>query len=65
MYVCRERGAQSEAHKADVRATWANIDKAGSLLGWKPEVQLEEGVRRLVEWYDENREWAKEIETGK
>jgi UDP-glucuronate 4-epimerase len=55
----------SEAHKADVRATWANIDKGASLLGWKPQVQLEEGVKRLVEWYDENREWAKEIETGK
>ncbi|MBR9991265.1 MAG: SDR family NAD(P)-dependent oxidoreductase, partial [Gemmatimonadetes bacterium] len=25
----------SEAHKADVRATWANIDKAESLLGWR------------------------------
>ena len=55
----------SEAHKADVRATWANIDKAQSLLGWKPQVTLEEGIRRLVEWYDENREWAKDIETGK
>jgi nucleoside-diphosphate-sugar epimerase len=55
----------SEAHKADVRATWAKIDKAASLLGWKPQVQLDEGVKRLVEWYDENREWAKEIETGK
>jgi nucleoside-diphosphate-sugar epimerase len=54
----------SEAHKADVRATWANIDKAASLFGWRPQVQLEEGVKRLVEWYDVNRNWAKEIETG-
>lgn len=54
----------SEAHKADVRATWANIDKAGSLLGWRPQTDLREGLRRLVEWYEENREWAREVETG-
>jgi UDP-glucuronate 4-epimerase len=54
----------SEAHKADVRATWANIDKAASLLDWRPRTDLREGLRRLVEWYDENREWAREIETG-
>jgi UDP-glucuronate 4-epimerase len=55
----------SEAHKADVRATWANIDKAGSLLDWRPRTQLRQGLERLVEWYEENREWAREIETGK
>jgi nucleoside-diphosphate-sugar epimerase len=54
----------SDAHKADVRATWANIDKAASLLGWRPETDFREGLRRTVEWYEENREWAKEIETG-
>jgi UDP-glucuronate 4-epimerase len=55
----------SEAHKADVRATWASIDKAASLLGWRPRTDFREGIRRIVEWYEENREWAKEIETGK
>jgi UDP-glucuronate 4-epimerase len=54
----------SEAHRADVRATWANIDKAASLLGWRPRTDFREGVRRIVEWYEENREWAREIETG-
>jgi nucleoside-diphosphate-sugar epimerase len=54
----------SEAHKADVRATWANISKAESLLGWRPQTDFKEGIRRIVEWYEENREWAKEIETG-
>jgi nucleoside-diphosphate-sugar epimerase len=55
----------SEAHKADVRATWANIGKAESLLGWRPRTDFTEGIRRIVEWYEENREWAKDIETGK
>lgn len=46
------------ADRADVRSTWANIDKARTLLGWQPEVSLEEGVRRLVAWYMDNRELA-------
>ena len=54
----------SEAHKADVRATWANIGKAESLLGWRPRTDFREGIRRIVEWYEENRDWAKDIETG-
>jgi UDP-glucuronate 4-epimerase len=54
----------SDAHKADVRATWANIDKARTVLGWEPQTHLQEGVRRLVEWYNENRDWAREIRTG-
>jgi UDP-glucuronate 4-epimerase len=55
----------SEAHKADVRATWADISKAERLLGWRPQTNFREGVRRLVEWYDENRAWASGIATGK
>jgi nucleoside-diphosphate-sugar epimerase len=51
-------------HPADVDATWANIDKARALLDWEPQTDFEEGVRRLVEWYDANREWAREIRVG-
>lgn len=47
------------ADAADVRATWARVDKARELLGWQPQVPLEEGVRRLVAWYGENRELAR------
>jgi UDP-glucuronate 4-epimerase len=54
----------SPMHKADVHATWANISKAESLLGWRPQTDFREGVRRLVEWYDENRAWARDIVTG-
>jgi UDP-glucuronate 4-epimerase len=54
----------SDAHKADVRATWANIDKASSMLGWRPYTDLQHGIERLVDWYNENRDWASEIETG-
>jgi nucleoside-diphosphate-sugar epimerase len=53
--------AFEEAHPADVLATWADIRKAGSLLGWRPAVSLEEGIARTVEWYEAERHWAREI----
>lgn len=52
------------AHPADVPATWADVTKARDLLGWAPQVSVEEGLRRCVEWYRENRETAIELELG-
>ena len=46
----------------DVNATWANISRARELLGWEPRVLLKDGISSAVEWYLENREWAKDIE---
>ena len=51
-------------HPADATATWADISKAKDVLAWRPEVSVEEGLRRAVEWYRENREWAREVELG-
>ena len=48
-----------EFHKADVMATWADIDKANRLLGWSPEVDLAEGIRLTVNWMEDNWEWIK------
>ena len=48
-------------HPADVPATWADISKARRLLGWEPQTPLEEGLRRAVEWYLQNRSWVKEV----
>jgi len=50
-------------HPADVMATWANISKARELLSWEPRVGYEQGIANLVSWYQENREWAREINT--
>jgi len=47
--------------KADVLATWANIQKARELLGWEPQVSLEEGIHRSVSWYRDNRELASKL----
>lgn len=39
------------AQPGDVPLTWADITKAARLLGYCPQVSLEEGLRRFVEWY--------------
>lgn len=43
-------------HKADMMETWADINKANNLLGWAPEVSLEEGLKLTMEWYLKNRD---------
>lgn len=48
-----------EMHPADPPVRWADISRAKSLLKWVPTVDIEEGIRRTVDWYMEHREWAK------
>lgn len=48
---------------ADMFTNWADVSKAGELLGWEPQFNMREGVTRLVEWYNAEREWAREILT--
>ncbi len=50
-------------HKADARANWADSSKAIDLLEWKPQVSLDEGVSRLVDWYRKERTWASQVLT--
>lgn len=35
----------------DVRRTWADVRKAGSLLGYRPTVPIEDGIPRFVDWF--------------
>jgi|ERR1044071_1166083 UDP-glucuronate 4-epimerase len=39
------------AQPGDVPLTWADIKKAGSILNYRPCIQLEEGLSRFVEWF--------------
>lgn len=48
---------------ADMLANWANVEKARRMLGWQPEVSLEQGVSNLVNWYQAEQDWAHEIKT--
>ena len=48
---------------ADMRSNHADVSKAGELLGWEPQFSLRAGVEKLVEWYNAERAWAKEVLT--
>ena len=47
---------------ADMLTSHADVTKARNLLGWQPQVGMEEGLSRLVEWYSAEREWASKIQ---
>ena len=48
-------------HKTNLNSSWADIAKAKRLLGWEPQVSLEEGIRKTVEWHQANRAWLDDI----
>lgn len=47
--------------KTDIYATWADIGNAEKLLKWHPETSLEQGIKKTVDWYRENKNWVKDI----
>lgn len=59
----RARVEYQPRHAADVHTTWADIGKASRLLGWRPQQSFRQGLNSLVSWYNDNREWAKDIAT--
>ncbi len=48
-------------HKADIKITSADIAKAKRLLGWTPEVELEEGLQACVDWHRKNIDWVQTL----
>lgn len=54
--------AHEPSHPADIPATRAVISKAKKLLGWTPQVSLDEGLELAVQWYCDHRELAKTVE---
>ncbi|BBB33004.1 UDP-glucuronate 4-epimerase [Thermotomaculum hydrothermale] len=49
-------------HKADMKDTWANVEKAKEILNWQAKVSLEEGIEKTVKWYIENRDFVNSLE---
>lgn len=45
--------------KSEVNRLWANNQKAARLLGWEPQISLEEGLKATIEWLQENRDLYK------
>lgn len=52
------------AHPADMTTNWADITKAGRVFDWVPAIGLEQGVAALVDWYNRERMWARDILTN-
>ena len=48
----RARIQQLPDQPGDVPQTWANIDKARSLLGYSPRTRLDEGLQRFATWLE-------------
>jgi UDP-glucose 4-epimerase len=44
-----------EPRKGDVRHSLADITRARELLGYTPQVSLEEGLRRTIDWWKQSR----------
>lgn len=48
-------------HKADMKVTWANIDKAKKLLGWQPRIDFKAGLELSVADFKNNYDFLKGI----
>ena len=48
---------------ADMFTNWADVSKAREMLGWQPQVTLKEGVGHLIDWYNHERGWARDVLT--
>jgi nucleoside-diphosphate-sugar epimerase len=42
--------------QGDIRHSYACIEKAKKMLGYKPESSLDQGIAKLVEWYQQKKE---------
>ena len=51
-------------HPADVVATWAHIEKSKDKLKWYPKTTIEEGIKKTVQWYMENREFINSLKSS-
>jgi UDP-glucose 4-epimerase len=46
-----------EPREGDAEHTHADISKARDLLGYEPTTSIEEGVKKFIDWYHNNRDW--------
>ena len=41
-----------------------NFSKTKNELGWQPAVSFDDGLKRTIDWYKNNRAWWKNIKSG-
>ncbi len=44
-------------------ASWADTTKAQKMLGWAPQISLDEGIHNVVAWYQQEYSWASQVST--
>ncbi len=52
-----------EENPADLPETHAEISKAQRILGWRPKISIEEGIKKTCEWFLENKKMIETIST--
>lgn len=60
---CKANVVRRPFHKADMLSNLADVSKARQLLGWDAQIDLNEGMHRLVDWYQAERSWASQVIT--
>jgi UDP-N-acetylglucosamine 4-epimerase len=50
--------------KGDIPHSFANIEKAKSLLNYNPSVNILQGLEKTVDWYLANQEWLNHVTSG-
>ena len=53
--VCKIKFKRNDMpmQKGDVPATWASAEKLFKLVGYVPDTELEDGMRKFYEWYED------------
>ena len=62
--ICKELGKSERliTHVSDRKGH--DPTKIHNELGWLPETKFEDGIRKTIQWYLDNREWWEEIISG-
>jgi len=50
------------SHPADMSASWADVSKAHNMLEWVPKISLDEGIKRAIDWYQKEKDWASQVD---
>ena len=54
----------TERRPGDIAACYADPTKAEKELGWKPKHNFEDGLKETIQWYLNNEDWVKNIQSG-
>ena len=68
--ICKELGKPENLityvtdHKGHDMRYAIDPTKIHNELGWLPETRLEDGIRKTIQWYLDNKDWWEEIISG-